>query len=81
MPAGYGVGDHCLFVIDMQASSLIGEELMKVQRFTSRRLNNKVSSGATRNYVARLETSIARHSIIERMGELHENCHSKKKFR
>jgi hypothetical protein len=81
MPAGYGVGDHRLFVIDMQASSLIGEKPMKVQRFTSRRLNNKVSSGATRKYVARLETSIARHRIIERMGELHENCHSKKKFR
>ncbi len=30
MPAGFGMGDHCLFVLDMQASSLIGEEPLKV---------------------------------------------------
>jgi hypothetical protein len=54
MPAGFGVGDHCLFVIDMQATSLIGEEPLKVHWFTSRQLNTKVSSGATRNYLARV---------------------------
>jgi hypothetical protein len=36
MPTGFGVGDHRLFVIDMQAASLIGEEPLKVQRFTLR---------------------------------------------
>jgi hypothetical protein len=81
MPAGFGVGDHCLFVLDMQASSLIGEEPLKVQQFTSRRLSTKVSSGVTRNYLARLEASLSRHCLIERMGELHESCRSKKKFR
>ena len=80
MPAGFGVGDHHLFVLDMQASSLIGEEPLKVQRFTSRRLNNKASSGATRNYVTRLEASLSRHRLIEHMGELHKTCRSKKKF-
>jgi hypothetical protein len=81
MPAGFGVGDHRLFVLDMQASSLIGEEPLKVQQFTLKHLNTKVSSGAMRNYPARLEASLSRHRLIERMGELHESCRSKKKFR
>jgi hypothetical protein len=74
MPAGFGVGDHRLFVIDMQAASLIGEEPLKVQQFTLRQLNTKVSSRATRNYLARLEANLAQHRLIERMGELHETC-------
>ncbi len=81
MPAGFGVGYHCLFVIDMQAASLIGEEPLKVQRFTSRQLNTKVSSGATRNYLAPLEANLAQHRLIQRMGELHETCCSKKMLR
>jgi hypothetical protein len=80
MPAGFGVGDHRLFVIDIQASSLIGEEPLKVQRFTSRRLNTKISSRATRNYLSRLEANFAQHRLIERMGELHETCCSKNTF-
>jgi hypothetical protein len=81
MPAGFGVGDHRLFVLDMQSSSIIGEEPLKVQRFTSRQLNNKASSRATRNHLIRLEASISRHRLIEHMGELHETCCSKRKFR
>jgi hypothetical protein len=80
MPAGFGVGDHRLFVLDMQASSLIGKEPLKVKRITSRCLNTKVSSGATRNYLARLEASLSCHRLIECMGELHESCRSKDKF-
>jgi hypothetical protein len=76
----FGVGDHHLFVLDMRASSLIGEEPLKVQQFTLRHLNTKVSSGATRNYLARLEASLSRHRLIERMGELQESCCSKNKF-
>jgi hypothetical protein len=59
MPAGYGVGDHHLFVMDLQEASLIGEAPFRVQQFTSRRLNTKVSRGATRNYLACLEASLA----------------------
>ncbi len=80
MPAGFGMGDHRLFVLDMQASNLIGEEPLKVQQFTSRRLNTKVSSGAMRNYLAHLEANLSRHHLIECMGELHKSCCSKKKF-
>ncbi len=80
MLAGFGVGDHCLFVIDMQAASLIGEEPLKVQRFTSRQLNMKVSSGATRNYLARLEANLAQQRLKERIEELHETCCSNETF-
>jgi hypothetical protein len=59
MPAGFGVGDHRMFVIDVQESSLVGTEPFRVQRFEARRLNTKTSSGATRKYVKRLEENIA----------------------
>ncbi len=76
MPAGLGMGDQRLFVLDMQVTSLIGGEPLKVQQFTSRRQNTKVSSGASRNYLTRLEASLSHHRLIERMGELHESCRS-----
>jgi hypothetical protein len=81
MPTGYGVGDHCLFVMDLQEASLIEEAPFRVQRFTSRQLNTKVSSGATRNYLAHPEASLARHRLIEHMGKLHKTSQSKKAFR
>ncbi len=48
MPAGYGVGDHRVFVVDFQERSLIGEAPFRIKWFTTRRLNTKVSSGATK---------------------------------
>jgi hypothetical protein len=80
MPRGYGVGDHCLFVMDLQEASLIGEVPFHVQQFTSRQLNTKVSSRATWNYLARLEASLAQHRLIECMGKLHKTSRSKKAF-
>jgi hypothetical protein len=48
MPAGYGVGDHRVFIVDFQERSLIGEAPFQIKRFTTRQLNTKVSSGATK---------------------------------
>ncbi len=47
MPAGFGVGDHRLFVVDFQEESLVGTAPFRIKRFASRRLNTKASSGAT----------------------------------
>jgi hypothetical protein len=47
IPSGYGVGDHWLFVVDFQEGSLIGEAPFQIKRFTSQRLNTKMSSSAT----------------------------------
>ena len=35
MPAGYGVGNHCLFVVDFQEASLIGEDPHRIKRSIS----------------------------------------------
>ncbi len=81
MPASFGVGDHQLFVVDFQEASLVGTAPPRIQRFTSRRLNTKVSSGATQQYLTRLETNLERHRLIERLGSLHTTCKSKQEFR
>ena len=71
MPTRYGVGDHQMFVVDMQEELLIGQATFWVVRGESRRLNMKVSSAATANYVQGLEESLQRHKILERMGKIH----------
>jgi hypothetical protein len=81
MPAGYGVGDHQLFVVDFQTRSLISEVPFRVKRFTTQRLNTKVSSGATKKYISRLEDSLDHHPLIERLGQLHTTSNSKQAFR
>ena len=80
MPVGYGVGDHRAFVVDFQERSLIGDELFKVKRFTTRRLNTKTSSDATRKYLKKLEDGLDRHRLIERLGQLHTGHKSKQAF-
>ena len=71
MPAGFGVGDHRMFVIDFQEVSLVGKEPFRIQRYSARRLNTKVSSRATKKYVERFEENIACHRLIEKLGTLH----------
>ncbi len=39
MPAGYGIGDHQLFVIDIHTSTLIGTALPRARKAASRQLN------------------------------------------
>ncbi len=73
MPVGFGNGDHRMFVIDIQEESLIGIEPFKVQQFAARRLNTKVSSGATKKYVERFENSIIKHRLLERLATLNDN--------
>jgi hypothetical protein len=41
MPAGYGIGDNGLFVIDFQAQDIIGQSPLCILRSTSNRLNTK----------------------------------------
>lgn len=36
MPAGYGIGDHCLFVVDMVAADIVGPTPPKIIRPSSR---------------------------------------------
>jgi hypothetical protein len=42
MPFGYGVGDHCMFVLDVTLESLIGKTPTKIVHPVSQRLNSKI---------------------------------------
>ena len=42
--AGYGVGNHCLFVLDFLTSSLVGKTPPQIIRYGAIRLNNKIPS-------------------------------------
>ncbi len=44
MPAGFGVGNHQMFVIDMQEETVLGIAPFRIKRFMPPRLNIKVSS-------------------------------------
>ena len=39
MPADYGVGDHCMIVLDFLTASLVGKRPSKIVRAAARRLN------------------------------------------
>ena len=76
MPAGYGIGDHWLFVIDVLTSSLIDYIPPKIVRAAAQRLNTTIPS-AVDNCVGRLEDLIVDHKLIERVGDAHETASSK----
>ena len=48
MPAGYGIGDHRLFIVDFVLSSLIGDTTIHIQRPAARRLNTRLPNVAER---------------------------------
>ena len=75
MPAGYGVGDHRLFVIDFLTSSLVGASPPRVVRAAARRLNSMLEK-ASNKYRNKYEDQVARHRVIERIGEAHESSPS-----
>jgi hypothetical protein len=76
MPAGYGIGDHRLFVIDFAESDVIGISRQKVVRPTSRRLNTKIPRVAA-EYARILEEKVLAHRLIERMGAAHRKSKTK----
>ena len=76
MPAGYGIGDHRLFVLDFLTSSLIGHDPPKIVRAAARRLNTNTPS-AELYYINRSEELITKHKIVERVGQAHETSTSK----
>ncbi len=70
MPAGCGIGDHCLFVIDIHTSLLIGTGPPTVQKVASRRLNTCLPHVATK-YSKNLTENIRKHCLIEKLGKAH----------
>ena len=68
MPAGFGVGDHRLFIIDFRLQSLVGACPPKVVRVGARRLNTTIPNAAQR-YVQVLEGLITSHRLNSRLVE------------
>ena len=76
MPAGYGVGDHRLFVVDFLTSSLVGVLPPRIVRAGARRLNTNIDHAAA-NYNDELQEQVLRHNIIQRFGAAHDLSTSK----
>jgi hypothetical protein len=70
MPFGYGVSNHCIFVLDILLESLIGKQLTKIVRPASQRLNSKVPH-CINAYNKSLESNIVQHHLIKMIHEVH----------
>ena len=60
MPAGYGIGDHRMFIIDFLTSSLVGTAPPRIIRAGARRLNTKIG-GVAGKYTSDVDDYIVRH--------------------
>jgi hypothetical protein len=72
MLMGFGIGDHQMFVIDVQKEKILRSALFGVKRFALCRLNTKVSNCTTQKYLTKLEEGLLQHRSIEEIGKLHE---------
>ncbi len=79
MPAGYGIGDHRLFVIDFASKDDVGTSPPKIVRPASRRLNTKLPRVAA-DYSRLLEEKIIEHQLIECVGIAHVSSRSRRSF-
>ncbi|KAL7524606.1 hypothetical protein ACHAWF_001017, partial [Thalassiosira exigua] len=80
MPAGYGVGDYRLFVVDFLTASLVGSRSLRVVRSGARRPNSNIEPAALR-YEDKLENQVVRNNVIQRVGEVHEMSRSKEEVK
>ena len=63
MPVGYGTGDHCIFIIDIMASDIIGYNYQKIARLLTQWLIMNLP-GVSKKYNAALEEKVLEHQII-----------------
>ncbi len=78
--AGFGIGNHQMFVVDLQEDTIIGTAPFRVKQFIPCRLNTKVSSGATQKYIQKFEESLLCHRMIEKLDEIHLKYQSTTQF-
>jgi hypothetical protein len=78
MPAGYGIGDHRLFMINFSMMDIIGKSPPRIVRPASRRLNTKIPR-VVAEYARILEKKILKHRLIERTGAAHTSSKSRRK--
>jgi hypothetical protein len=67
MPVGYGVGDHCLFVVDFATALLVGTGCsQQIVQPALHRLNTRIARCALR-YNKAFQRNILRHCLLGRM--------------
>ena len=71
----FGIGDHRLFVLDVNLASLVGHEFKKLVRLPGRKLQTS-SYKSTKAYCASFRRNIIRHRLTEKYDALRTNHHS-----
>jgi hypothetical protein len=74
---GYGVGDHCAFILDIPLESLVGVNPVKIIRPVSRHLNSRLPT-CGKAYVENLEANISCHRLLECLYNAHTGKYSAK---
>jgi hypothetical protein len=69
-PAGYGIGDHRMFIVDIVTSSITGSDPPKIQQAKARRLNTKLP-GVGERYAKLFENAIEHHRLIDKLQDIH----------
>ena len=75
MSFGYGVGDHCAFVLDIPLESVIGINPVKIVQSVGRRLNSRLP-GCCKAYIDSLESNITHHRLLEQLHNAHTGTNS-----
>jgi hypothetical protein len=77
MPFGYGMVDHCAFILDIPIELLVGIELRKIVCPASQRLNSRLQ-GCSKAYIDSLEGNFTRHRLLKWLHEAHTGGYSAK---
>ncbi len=72
---GYGVGNHCAFILDVPIKSLVGVNPVKIIRPAGRRLNSRLP-GCGKSYIESLKSNIIKHHLLERLHDVHTCVYS-----
>jgi hypothetical protein len=70
MPFGYGIGNYCMFILDVTLESLIGKTPTKIVQHALQRLNSKIPQ-CSEAYIEDPEENIIWHRLIEWLHEVH----------
>ena len=70
MPAGYGVSNHRLFVLEFLTSSLIEKTPRQIIRSSARRLKTRIPSTKD-NYSNVMENLVVSHRLMKQMAAAH----------
>jgi hypothetical protein len=76
-PFGYGLGDHQAFILDITLESLVGENLTKIVRPVSRKLNSRLPQ-CGKAYINSFESNIIQHWLLEHLHDAHTGMYTPK---